>query len=174
MYSFTHPDEECYVRELASIIDEDAGNLSRELRKFEEEGLYKSFSKGNLKIYTLNKNYPLFKEIKDIIFKTEGIEGALRNLISDYKGIYLAFIYGSYAKNEEKKRSDIDLVIVGKFPLNTFTNQIRKLESKLNREINFNYYSEEDFNKEMDKKGAFLNMVLKEKIIALKGNPENG
>jgi len=28
-YSFTHPDENYYVRELASLIDEDAGNLSR-------------------------------------------------------------------------------------------------------------------------------------------------
>ena len=36
----THPDEYYYVKELASIINEDAGNLSRELSKFEEEGLY--------------------------------------------------------------------------------------------------------------------------------------
>ena len=48
-YSFTHPDEEYYVRELAGIIDEDPGNLSRELRKFEKEGIYRSFSKGGLK-----------------------------------------------------------------------------------------------------------------------------
>jgi len=168
-YSFTHPDEEYYVRELAGIIDEDAGNLSRELRKFEEEGLYKSSPKGSLKIYALNKDYPLFKEVKDIIFKTEGVEGALRNLINQYKDISLAFIYGSYAKAKEKKKSDIDLVVVGKFAFNTLTDQIRKLESRLNREINFNYYSKEDFKKEKNKKGSFLNIVLKDKIITLKG-----
>ena len=168
-YSFTHPDEEYYVRELAGMIEEDAGNLSRELRKLEEEGIYKSSSKGNLKIYALNKNYPLFKEVKDIIFKTEGVEGAIRKLIFSHKGISFAFIYGSYAKNTEKKTSDIDLVIVGKFPLDVFTDQIRKLESRLNREINFNYYSEDDFKKEKVKKGAFLNTVLKDRIITLKG-----
>ncbi|MBL7157087.1 MAG: nucleotidyltransferase domain-containing protein [Candidatus Omnitrophica bacterium] len=173
-YSFTHPDEEYYVREVAGIIDEDAGNLSRELRKLEEEGLYKSSRKGSLKLYALNKGYPLFKEVKDIIFKTEGVEGALKKLISSYKDISFAFIYGSYAKNREKKTSDIDLVIVGKFPLDTLTSQIRTLESKLNREINFNHYSEEDFRKEKSKKGAFLNMVLKGKLITLKKKLNNG
>jgi len=168
-YSFTHPDEEYYVRELASRISEDAGNLSRELRKFEKEGLYQSFSKGGLKFYSLNKNYLLFKELKKIVFKTEGVEGAIRQLVSRYKGITSAFIYGSYAKDRETKTSDIDLIVVGKFPLNIFTREIRKLESELNREINFTHYDKGGFNKEKSKKGAFLDAVVKDKIIILKG-----
>ena len=59
-YSFSHPGENYYVRELSSLIDEDPGNLSRELRKLEEEGLYVSFTKGGAKFYSLNKRYPLF------------------------------------------------------------------------------------------------------------------
>ena len=173
-YSFTHPDEEYYVRELAGIIDVDVGNLSRELRKFKKEGLYKASSRGSLKIYALNKDYPLFKEVKEIIFKTEGVEGALKQLVSSYKDISFAFIYGSYAKNAEKKTSDIDLVLVGRFPLDKLTNQMRKLESRLNREINFSYYSEEDFGSEKNKKGSFLNIIFKNKIIMLKGKSSNG
>ena len=168
-YSFTHPDENYYVRELASFIDEDVGNLSRELRRLEEEGLYHSFTRGRTKFYSLNKDYPLFKELKRIIFKTEGVEGSLKNLISKYKGISLAFIYGSFAKNKEKKMSDIDLILVGAFPQDEFTRQIRGLESKLNREINFTSYGKEEFDKERGKEGGFLNVVLKDSIIPLKG-----
>lgn len=168
-YSFTHPNETYYVRELASLIDEDVGNLSRELRKLEEEGLYSSFSKGRTKFYALNNTYPLFKELKKIIFKTEGIEGSLKDLIFKYKGISLAFIFGSYAKNKEKKMSDIDLILVGAFPQDEFTRQIRGLESKLNREINFTSYGKEEFDKERGKEGGFLNVVLKDSIIPLKG-----
>jgi len=167
-YSFTHPDENYYVRELASLIDEDAGNLSRELRKLKEEGIYSSFSRGRVKFYSLNKDYPLYKELKKIIFKTEGIEGSLRDLVSQYKGLSFAFIYGSYAKNKEKKTSDIDLILVGKFPQDKFTRQIRDLESKLNREINFTSYTNEEFNKERKEEGGFLNIILKDKIIPLK------
>jgi len=168
-YSFTHPDENYYVRELASLIDEDAGNLSRELRKLEEEGIYSSFLRGRVKFYSLNKDYPLYKELKKIIFKTEGIEGSLRDLVSRYKSLSFAFIYGSYAKNKEKKTSDIDLILVGKFAQDKFTRQIRDLESRLNREINFTSYTDEEFNKERKKEGGFLNIILKDKIILLKG-----
>ena len=63
-YTFTHPDEDFYVRELAGLIGEDAGNLSRELRRLEADGLYKSITRGKEKFYSLNKDYPLFQELK--------------------------------------------------------------------------------------------------------------
>jgi len=168
-YSFTHPDEQFYVRELSVLIDVDPGNLSRELRKLQEEGLYISIIKGREKFYSLNKNYPLFSELKTIISKTEGLEGSLKDLISRYKDVSCAFIYGSYAKSKEDKTSDIDLVLVGKFPNDKLTRDIRTLESKLNREINFTHYSEEEFKEEKRKKGGFLNLVLKGKKVILKG-----
>ena len=65
-YFFTHPNKDYYVRELSSLIDEDPGNLSRELRKLEKEGLFASGTRGRAKFYSLNKQYPLFKEIKKI------------------------------------------------------------------------------------------------------------
>lgn len=168
-YSFTHHDENYYVRELSSLIDEDPGNLSRELRKLEEEGLYTSHTKGSAKFYSLNKKYQLFQELKSIVFKTAGVEGALRELAAKYKALSLAFIYGSYAKNKEGKTSDIDLVAVGKFARNKFTQDIRTLEGRLNREINFTVYTKEEFGKDKKKEGGFLNLILKDKIIILKG-----
>jgi len=168
-YSFTHCDENYYVRELSSLIDVDPGNLSRELRKLEAEGLYFSLTKGKLKLYSLNKKYPLFNELKKIIFKTEGVEGSLKEIVLKYTGISVAFIYGSYAKNKEKKTSDVDLAVVGKFNRDNFTGDIRNLESKLNREINFTVYDVDEFEKEGKKVGGFLNTILKDKIISLKG-----
>jgi len=168
-YSFTHPNEQFYVRELSVLIDVDPGNLSRELRKLAEEGLYTSVTKGKEKFYSLNRSYPLFSELKIIISKTEGLEGSLKDLISEYKGVSYACIYGSYAKNKEAKTSDIDLLVVGKLPHDKFTRDIRRLESKLNREINFTYYSVEEFNKEKRKKGGFLALILKDMKIILKG-----
>ena len=50
IYSFSHTDKSYYVRELADLIKEDAGNLSKELKKLEKEGLYKSFLKGKIKM----------------------------------------------------------------------------------------------------------------------------
>ena len=94
-YSFTHPDENYYLRELSHLINEDPGNLSRELKRLEDEGLYISTVKGRVKFFSLNKGYPLFEELKKIIFKTEGVQGSLKDLVQRYEGNTLAFLYGS-------------------------------------------------------------------------------
>jgi predicted nucleotidyltransferase len=168
-YSFTHSDEDYYVRELSGLIQEDPGNLSRELRILEEEGLYTSVTRGRVKLYSLNKRYPLFRELKKIIFKTEGVEGTLKEVVGRFKGISVAFLYGSYVKEREKKTSDIDLIAVGKFSRNKFTQEIRTLELKLGREINFTVYTQEEFEMERKKEGGFLNLILKGRVVILKG-----
>ena len=168
-YFFTNPEKSLYIRELGIILDLDPGNLSRELRKLEQEGIFTSYTKGQIKFYSLDKKYPLFSDLKNIIFKTEGVEGSLRRLVSEYAGITLAFIYGSYAKGKERGGSDIDIVVVGSFPRDEFTRKLRALEAKLNREANFNSYTKAEFAKESKKNGGFLNTIIKDKVILLKG-----
>lgn len=167
-YLFSNPDKNCYLRELASLIDADAGNLSRELRMLEGEGLLISKKQGNRKMFRINKKYPLFKELKQIIFKTTGIEGSLRKLLSSYRGIKKAFIYGSYSKNIENSASDVDLMIVGDVPVRDLTSGIRSLEDKLSREINFTVFSEKEYDKEKQKNGSFVHIVESGKKISLK------
>ena len=169
-YFFTNPEKSLYVRELGIILGLDPGNLSRELRTLEQEGIFTSYTKGQTKFYSLDKKYPLFSDLKNLIFKTEGVEGSLRQLVSEYAGIALAFIYGSYAKGKERGSSDIDIVVVGSFPRDDFTRKLRALEAKLNREANFNSYTNAEFAKDSKKDGGFLNVVLKDKVILLKGN----
>lgn len=168
-YFFTNPEKQLYVRELAAILGEDPGNLSRELRALEIEGVFTSLVRGRSKFYSLDKKYPPFTELKNMIFKTEGVEGALSRITLAYEGIKCAFIYGSYAKGKDNKDSDIDLVVIGDFPRDDFTRKIRQLESRLGRDINFNSYTEAEFEKEKKKKGGFLNIVVGDKVILLKG-----
>ncbi len=170
-HTFTHPGQDFYVRELAALIAEDPGNLSRELKKLEAEGLYVSHVRGNSKFYSLNKNYPLYDELKKVIFKTHGVAGALSKLVNGFKDISVSFIYGSYAKDMENKASDVDLVVVGQVSHHKLTQQIRELEKQIHREINFTLYSLEEFDREGRKKGSFLNLVLKDRIYTLKGDP---
>ena len=83
-YSFTHPEESFYVRELSGLIREDPGNLSRELRRLEEEGIYSSRTRGNLKFYSLNRSFPLFREVKKIVLNSgDGKKRAKANSASN-------------------------------------------------------------------------------------------
>ena len=72
-YFFTNPNANLYLREIASVLKEDPGNLSKEFAKLEKEGIFISTLRGNQKYFSLNKKYPLYKELKSIIFKTIGI-----------------------------------------------------------------------------------------------------
>ena len=170
-HTFTHSDEEFYVRELAQLIQEDPGNLSRALKKLEAEGLYISHIRGNSKFYSLNKNYPLYDELKKVIFKTHGVAGSLKNLVYGLKEVALSFLYGSYARDLENKTSDVDLVVVGSISHHKLTPEIRDLEKKIHREINFTIYSPDEFERERQKRGSFLHTVLKDRIFMLKGDP---
>jgi predicted nucleotidyltransferase len=169
VYLFAHKTESFYVRQIAALIDTEPGNLSRELRKLSEEGVLNSSIKGKEKYYIINKAYPLYKQLKEIISKSVGIESTLKSLVSGYNGIVLAFIYGSFAKDRQNKASDIDLLIVGTMPRNDFIRKIRQFESEINREINFTVFTEEEFAQKRKSKGGFLDAVLKDKVIMLKG-----
>lgn len=169
VYLFAHQTESFYVRQIAALIDADPGNLSRELRKLADEEVLNSSIKGKERFYILNKTYPLYKQLKEIISKSAGIKSTLKDLVGGYKGIALALIYGSFANDKEDKASDIDLLIVGTMPRNEFIRKIRQLESKLNREINFTVFTEDEFAQKRKNQGSFLDLVLKSKIILLKG-----
>jgi predicted transcriptional regulator len=110
---FTNPAHEYYLRELERILDIPVSMIRKELTHLEDSGIFVSSKKGNLIYYSLNTSYPLFEELKSIVFKTIGIQGLLKETLSKIKGIEVAFIYGSFAKKEEDVGSDIDLFIVG-------------------------------------------------------------
>jgi len=162
----TNPDEKFYTRQLERLIKEPVSAVRRELQKLEKSGLLSSKKDANIKYYRVNKDYPIFDEIKKIILKTEGLGDKLRELIEKVPGVKLAFIYGSVAKGEEKAASDIDLMIIGDMDSVKLHSKISEIENTIKRPINYNLMNEEDFK---NKKTEFVKRVLKEKKIFLIG-----
>jgi predicted nucleotidyltransferase len=134
---FINPNKKYYLRELGKLLNFSLGNIRRELIKLESAGIFLSENKGNLVYYYLNQSYPLFKELKSIIFKTSGSPKMLQNILEKFNGISQTFIYDSFAKGEEKEGSDIDLLIIGEVDEDKLIEVISKLERKLQREINY-------------------------------------
>lgn len=172
LHFFTNPDDEKYLREIAIILGEDPGNLSKEMSKLEKEDIFLSADRGKQKYFSLNKKYPLFEELKSIIFKTIGIQGSLYKIVNEVVGIIFAFIYGSFAKNEESALSDIDLCLIidiGYFNENIFIEKINDLENRISREINYIYYSEKEWYRMVKEKDSFILSILDNQKIMLKG-----
>jgi predicted nucleotidyltransferase len=158
------------VREAAALFKEDAGNLSKELASMEKAGVFCAATRGKQKYFSLNRKYPLYNELKSVIFKTIGIEGSLKELINSIVGVRTAFIYGSFAQNQENAASDIDLLIIGAPDDILVMEKIEDLENRLKREINYNIYSEKEFKQRLKQKDSFVLNLLKRPKIILKGN----
>jgi len=173
LHFFTNTDDEMYLREMALRLKEDPGNLSKELSRLEKEGIFISQFRGKQKYFFLNKTYTLFNELKSIIFKTIGIQGSLQNIINKTSGIVTAFIYGSFATGKENASSDIDLCLIVKdsvFNENNFISKIDGLEKTISREINYIYYSEEEWEKQINENDSFIINIKMGPKIVLKGD----
>jgi len=68
-YYFTNPAARVHLRDLAERLDTDPSNLSKELRRLEQEGLFRSEISGRQKYFRLNRAYPLFAEVRRIVEK---------------------------------------------------------------------------------------------------------
>lgn len=167
---FTNPAQEYYLRELERILRTPVSMIRKELTRLEEDGLFQSRKRGNLTYYLLDQSYPLFDELKSIVFKTIGIQGLLREILGRMRGMEAAFIYGSFAKHEETGRSDIDLLIIGKIDENRFLREINKLEKVLKREINYSIFERDEFDHKTKGKDPFVADLLKNPKIFIIGD----
>jgi predicted nucleotidyltransferase len=157
---FADPEKKYYLRQLEKILDLPVGNIRRELISLSGAGLFKKEKVGNQVYYYLDKNSPLYNEIKSIISKTIGIQGTLKTELDKIPGIKRAFIFGSFAKSREKSGSDIDLMLVGQPDEDELVKRISQLESRFGREVNYHLFSEKEWEKR-SKKDSFLSSVNK-------------
>lgn len=165
----TNPDEEFYIRQLARRMGEHPYAVQRELRRLERLGLLTSHTRGRMKYYSVERDFPLYPELKRIILKTAGLGDLLRQRLQNLGPIEQAFIYGSVAAGEEDAASDIDLMLVGKVDLLALAPVIAGVEERLGRPINYVVYSPEEFKERKDQGDPFLEDVLKGPIVVLIG-----
>ncbi len=168
-YFFTNQESKLYLREIATVLREDAGNLSKELARLGKEGIFISNLRGNQKYFSLNKKYPLYKELEGIIFKTIGVAGTLKKALQRIDGIRFAFIFGSFAKGKQDGLSDIDLAVIGRIDEKKLLVEIETIEKLLNREINYTLYSFADWERMKKMEATFTANILDEPKIMLIG-----
>ena len=166
----TNPEKQFYTREIAKLTGEPLNAVRRELGYLEKAGLLESRRQGNLKYFSVVKEFPFYPELKKIIYSTIGLGDHLRDRLKDSESIELAFIYGSVAKNQERERSDIDLFVVGRIEEEELHKLVSDIEKEIGREINYTLLTKVEFDHRVAKGEPFLKRVLREKKLSLKGN----
>ena len=169
---FTNPDRAFYMQEIGRILEKKPGIFQRTLNNLALEGILESEYKANARYFKVNRSYPLFKELKNIVFKTVGINGSIGDVLKEEGDIKMAFIYGSYAKAKENYLSDIDIIIIGAPNEDELVKKLDKLEEKLQRDINYKLYALNEFKKDVRENEPFVLEVLKDKKIMIIGDED--
>lgn len=164
---FNHPQKSFYLRQIARMLGKEPGVFQKDINQLVKDGLLISKYQANNRFFGLNKEYPLYYELKSIFFKTIGIEGTLKKFLKEIKGIKRAFIYGSFAEKKEREESDIDLIIIGSSKEDDILDIVSKLENKFRRQINYILISGKEYQKKVENKNSFLINVLRKKKIEL-------
>ena len=167
-----NPKREYHLHELGRLMGKKPGVFQRGINSLEKGGLINSRRQGNLRLFRINENHPLHKEIMALVRKTYGIEALLREAVMSIPGIRIALIYGSYARNKMRADSDVDLLIVADDPKteDILVEALDGIEKTLQREVNYRIYEIEDFERKRESGDPFLQEVLSGEHVALKGS----
>ncbi|MEA3296016.1 MAG: ArsR family transcriptional regulator [Patescibacteria group bacterium] len=143
---FLNPETKGYLRQLANEFDESTNGIRVELNKLSKAKIIESKKEGRSKIYKANKKHPLFKDIRQIVLKSTGIDKVISDILGKIGDIHTAFLRGDYAVGNDSGL--IDLVIVGD---NLNTEEIdrvrKKTEILIERKINVLALKREEFKK---------------------------
>ena len=166
----TNPEKEFYVNEISRLTGEPLNAVARETGYLEKSGLIKSHKAGNMKYFEVQKDFPLYAELKKIIYSTVGLGDYLSKEAQQWNGVECAFIYGSVASGAESASSDIDLLVIGSADEIYLHSAVTAAEKDIGRTINYTIMAPQEFRQRLSAKDPFIIRLLNGPKLMLKGN----
>jgi len=159
---FLNPAQQYYFSEVIRLTGTRQGVVQRELKTLTDAGILSAEMRGRQRFYSVNKDNPIFPDLRNIVFKTFGVIGRVQEALKSLeKNINVAFVYGSFARGEEGADSDVDLFIVGRAPLDEIVSALSGVENAIGREINPSLFSATEFKSKFSQRNHFIRSIMK-------------
>jgi hypothetical protein len=169
---FMHADERYYQRQIIRLLDIGSGSVQRELGQLTDAGILKRTVEGIQIYYQVNRNSPIYEDLRGLVRKTFGAVELLRSGLEGISDrVRLAFVYGSLAAGTEKAASDIDLMIIGdEITSHDVVGELSVTERETGREINPSVYGVQEFCRKLADGNHFLKSVVDGPKLFVIGN----
>ena len=169
---FSHSEESFHLRKILRLAGISPGAGQRELKRLSDAGVILRTVKENQVLFQANPQCPIFEELKSFITKTAGVVDVLLAALGPLAGrISIALLYGSLARGNAGRDSDIDLLVVGEVSFEDIVGNVAKAQDLLRREINPMVMSLEEYLDRRSKGDHFLDAILKSPYIPVIGDP---
>ena len=166
-------DSSFYTKQILDAVKIGRGTVQRELKNLTDTGIIIREVQGRQVYYRANARCPIFDELKSIVRKTFGVADVIRqSLTTKADKIRVAFIFGSMARSTDDRRSDIDLMVVGRLSFGDVVSLLGPAEQKLAREVNPVVYPVAEFKKKVKEDHHFVKTVLEDEKIFVIGDED--
>jgi predicted nucleotidyltransferase len=167
---YSHSDEAFYLRQLVRAAGAGLGAVQREVKRLSDAGIIQRTVRGRQVYYQANPQCPIFSELKSMVVKTTGIGDVLRAALASLTDrIKVAFIYGSVARGEEHRGSDVDILVVGDVTFAEVASRLSQAQEILGREVNPTVYPVAEFQSKLSAGHHFLKTILSGPMFFLIG-----
>lgn len=153
-----NPEKEYHIREISKNLKISPTTASKYLKNFEKQGLLKSIKRSNHIYYKSESDNEKFKNIKRS-FNLKQIQnsGIIDHLEEKLNYPEVIILFGSFAKGENNRNSDVDLFIVSE---NKIEVDLTDFEKKIGHKIQLHVYSRKDIEMMKNKNKGLLNNVI--------------
>lgn len=169
---FSQPKEMFYVREITRATKEEINAVRRELERMINYGLLKSEQRGNRLYYYLNEKYIYYLELRQMVAKSTGLGKKLRKLQRKLGTVTFVMFSAKYMEGKRPRQDEIDLLIIGEVVLPELQALIKEEEERLQREINYAVFSEDEFEFRKTRRDPFVMDILFGSRVMVIGSEE--
>ena len=168
---YSHVDEAFYLRQIVRVAGVGLGAVQRELKLLSDAEIIQRIVRGRQVYYQANPQCPVFGELKALVIKTVGIAAIVQAALAPLADrICIAGIYGSIARSEERRGSDVDLLVVGKVTFAEIVSALDQAQKTINREINPTVYPVDEFQSKLSAGHHFLSTIVEKPMFFLFGD----
>lgn len=148
-------------------IDYSQKTIQNKLNQLAKQKILESQKKGRIKEFQLNKNNIMtlpalimaeIAKFHDLISTNFEIHQIIKDIQKETKDPTL--IYGSFAKGNWTKKSDLDILIIG-----NKNKELEKIKDRYSREIQYMYMNQKEFKKGIEKKETYITEIIRNHII---------
>jgi predicted nucleotidyltransferase len=172
---FTHSDQAYYLEQIIRLARIGRGAVQRELDFLVRAGLVRRSASGRQVFFQANPESPVFTELKSLVLKTTGLADVLRSALAGLADrIRVAFVYGSMARLDERRSSDVDLFVVGPVTFAEVSDALAGAQETLGREINPTVYPEPELRAKASSAHFLRSVLAAQKIFVMGDERELG
>ena len=166
-------DSSFYTKQILDAVKIGRGTVQRELKNLTDTGIIIREVQGRQVYYRANAQCPIFNELKSIVRKTFGVADVIRQSLETVADkIQIAFVFGSVARSADDRKSDIDVMVVGRISFGDVVSLLSPAEEKLGREVNPVVYPVAEFKKKVKEDHHFVKTVLEDEKIFVIGDED--